>query len=201
MAPTTAERGREVRQLLVRAATELIAERGWTAVSTRILAERAGVVPGLVHYHFASLQALLNEAAVGAMRAAIDGLGSLLDQARTPDDALDLLLGSVDQYTGQDPMSLLFTETYLAATRDPALRAEVVAVITAFLGRFAQWLDGHGVDAPEQTAAVLAAAIDGVLLHRVLNPAVTAAAVAPVLRRILTPAVTGRSRTRKAGED
>src|SRR5215218_10063879 len=68
MAETAADRGREVRRRLVQAARELVPERGWAAVSTRTVAERAGVAPGLVHYHFASLQALLAEAAVGAMR-------------------------------------------------------------------------------------------------------------------------------------
>lgn len=30
--------------------------------------------------------------------------------------------GAVERYTGDDPMSLLFAEAYLAATRDEALR-------------------------------------------------------------------------------
>ena len=78
--------GDQVRQQLLRTSVELIAERGWTAVSTRILAERAGVAPGLVHYHFASLRALLTEAALGATREAVAGLGVVLAQARTPQD-------------------------------------------------------------------------------------------------------------------
>lgn len=188
MAPTAAERGREVRQRLMAAAAELIAERGWTAVSTRIVANRAGVAPGLVHYHFASLHALLTETAVATMREALGSLDALLEQAGTPAEALDLLLASLDLYTGRDSVSLLFTETYLAASRDESLRRTMVATIGEFLERFGRWLDAHGVEAPEQTAAVLAAAIDGVMLHRALNPAVTADAVAPVLRRLLTPA-------------
>lgn len=61
------------------------------------------------------------------------------EHAGSPDEALDLLRGSVDRYTGHDPMSLLFIETYLAATRDEELHRE---------------LGDHGVRAPEQTAAV-----------------------------------------------
>ncbi|MFD1052553.1 helix-turn-helix domain-containing protein, partial [Kibdelosporangium lantanae] len=37
--------GEEVRQRLLAAAVQLIPERGWSAVSTRVLAERAGVTP------------------------------------------------------------------------------------------------------------------------------------------------------------
>ncbi|MGH3929559.1 MAG: TetR/AcrR family transcriptional regulator [Pseudonocardiaceae bacterium] len=199
--PTAAERGREVRQRLVRTAGELIAERGWTAVSTRVLAQRAGVAPGLVHYHFASLQALLTEAALSVLRDLADSLGQLLASVQTPDDALDLILRSLDSYDWQDPTSLLFSETYLAATRDEGLRQAVGALIADFCQQLAQWLGEHGVAAPQDTAAVLAAALDGVMLHRALNPGLTSVTVAPVLRRILTPAVTGRRHTGKAGED
>lgn len=75
---------------------ELVAERGWSAVSTRVLAERAGVVPRAVHYHFASLQTLLREATVTAMRALIGEFGDLLDQATTPEEALDLVLQGLE---------------------------------------------------------------------------------------------------------
>ncbi|HEY4018955.1 MAG TPA: TetR/AcrR family transcriptional regulator [Pseudonocardiaceae bacterium] len=202
MAPTAAERGEQVRQQLLRTAAELIAERGWTAVSTRVLAERAGVAAGLVHYHFASLPALLREAALGGIGAAVTGLDVLLEQARTPEELLGLLLGTLDQYTGHDSMSLLFTETYLAATRDEDLRRELGTFITDFVQKFARWLEDHGVPEPRQTATVLAAALDGVLLHHSLNPDLTAALAAPVLNRILAPTTAaGRRRHRKAGED
>ena len=61
MTSPAAVRGQEVRQRLLAAAAELIPERGWSAVSTRILADRAGVTPSVVHYHFPSVQAVLTE--------------------------------------------------------------------------------------------------------------------------------------------
>jgi AcrR family transcriptional regulator len=183
MSPTAAERGREVRRKLLDAAVALIAERGWSAVSTRLVAERAGVAPGLVHYHFSSVQALLSEAAVGAMREVSGLLEPAL--AGTPEDALSALLSALDPYTGDDPTSVLFTETYLAATRDPALRAEVAEVITEFRAGLGTWFGAHGVAAPEATAAVVGAAIDGLVLQRALDPGLTADTVAPVLTRLL----------------
>ncbi|MPZ84945.1 MAG: TetR family transcriptional regulator [Actinophytocola sp.] len=182
---TAADRGREVRSRLLTAAVELIAERGWTAVSTRVLAERAGVAAGLVHYHFTSLQALLTEAAVGVMREVADSLGPLLDRAETPADALRLLMASLDGYTGSDPVSTVFSETYLAAARDPGLRDAVAGIVTDFRTRLATWLGAHGVAEPRATAAVLAAATDGILLHRALDPAMTAETVTPILNRIV----------------
>jgi AcrR family transcriptional regulator len=164
----------------------LIAERGWTAVSTRLVAERAGVAAGLVHYHFTSVQALLSEAAIGAMRAVATTLEPTLAQARTPAEAVTLLTTSLDEFTGTDPLSLLFVETYLAATRDPALRDAVAGVITEFRNHLAAWFTEHGVAAPMATAAVLGAAMDGLVMQRALDPALTGATVAPVLTRLLT---------------
>src|SRR5215471_1517003 len=95
MAPkTAAERGREVRQRLLSAAVELIPELGWNAVSTRILAQRAGLAPGLVHYHFESLQALLREASLASIGEALQGIDTILDQADTLEAGLDMLIGA-----------------------------------------------------------------------------------------------------------
>lgn len=185
MAQTAADRGREVRRRLLDAAVELIAERGWTAVSTRVVAERAEVAPGLVHYHFTSVQALLSAAALGAMRDTAAMLDPTLARARTPEEALALLASALEPYTGSDPVSVLFVETYLAANRDPELREAVIEVIAEFRSRLATWFDAHGVVAPEATAAVVGAAIDGLVMQRALDPTLTADTVTPVLTRML----------------
>jgi AcrR family transcriptional regulator len=193
MVSTAAERGQEVRRRLMVAAAELIAERGWAGVSTRLVAERAGVAAGLVHYHFASVRTLLVEAATGVMRSLTAELVALLERAGTPTEALDGMLAMLDAHTGRDPTSLLFAETYLAAARDEEVREAVGEVVEEVRGRLADWLRDRGVPAPADTAAVLTAAIDGVLLHRPLVPGLTRATVAPVLERILAPAPGGRT--------
>jgi AcrR family transcriptional regulator len=184
VAQTSAAQGHEVRLRLRRAAVQLIAERGWRAVSTRLVAERAGVTAGLVHYHFASLQALLRESAVEVMRETAGGLDALLDAAAEPGQAIILLLGALDGYSGRDEVSTVFLETYLAATRDPALHADVTAIVAGFRDRIATWLAAHGVADPAAVAAVIGAAVDGLLLHRGLDPRLTSAYVGPVLARL-----------------
>lgn len=186
MSSPAAARGEAVRQRLLAAALELLPERGWPAVSTRVLAERAGVTPSVVHYHFSSVQALLVEAVLGAMRAMTDEFTPVLEQASTPAEAVDAMVGSVEQYTGADPMSLLFIEAYLAATRDEHLRQGIAEVLDGLRVRLATWLGEHGVAEPEGTAAVLAAAVDGLLLHRALSPAPVPVAV---LRRLVVGGV------------
>jgi AcrR family transcriptional regulator len=180
-----AERGREVRDRLLAAAAGLVPQRGWSGVSTRAVAAAAGVAPGLVHYHFASVQALLREAAVGAMREVAAATMPALEAAPSAPAGVDALLGALDAYDGSDPTSLLFAEAFLAATRDDELRADLAEVIGDLRDRLATWLAGHGVTAPEETAAVLAAAVDGLLLHRALRPDPDGRAAASVLRRLV----------------
>ncbi|GII86776.1 TetR family transcriptional regulator [Sphaerisporangium siamense] len=187
MRATTADRGREVRRRLLHVAAELIAERGWTAVSTRLIAERAGVTPGVVHYHFASMRALLAEAALGVIRDLAERLGTGLDQAGTPDEALGLIAGFLRDYDGTDPTSLLFAETYLAAGRDDDLRRALGEVVGGLRRRLADRLAAQGVAAPEATAATLIALIDGIVLHRALGPGPDAADLMAVLRRLVAP--------------
>nr|WP_198151977.1 TetR family transcriptional regulator [Kibdelosporangium sp. MJ126-NF4]CEL22455.1 Transcriptional regulator, TetR family [Kibdelosporangium sp. MJ126-NF4]CTQ89311.1 Transcriptional regulator, TetR family [Kibdelosporangium sp. MJ126-NF4] len=177
MQSSMAARGRDVRQRLTTAAVELITQKGWSAVSTRMLAERAGVAPGVVHYHFPSLRALLAEAAIGAIRAAIADI-------EPGEDLIGSLLDPLDAYTGGDPVSLLFIETYLAATRDDELRSAISALLAEVTDQLTGWLADHDVPAPAQTAAVLVAAIDGLMLHRALNPS-ERTDLRPVLRRLM----------------
>jgi AcrR family transcriptional regulator len=185
MPSLAAARGEAVRQRLIAAAAELIPERGWTAVSTRVLAERAGVTPSVVHYHFASVQAVLVEGVLAAMRAVAAEFEPLLAAAGTAEDVVDALVASVDQYTGTDPMSLLFVEAYLAATRDDGLRAGIARVLADLRGVIGARLRQFGVAEPEDTAAVLAGAIDGLLLHRAVALEAAPATVAGVLRRLI----------------
>ncbi|WP_329001021.1 TetR/AcrR family transcriptional regulator [Kribbella sp. NBC_00709] len=182
----TAEQGAEVRRRLLTAAVELIPERGWSAVSTRMVAERASVSPSVVHYHFASVQALLNEAVLTSMRQVLDEAGARMERVRTSAELLDALIGSVDQYSGTDTMSVLFVEAYLASTRDARLREQLVAVLNDLRARLAAWLTDRGVPEPAATAAVLAASIDGILLHRGLGAGPATSAAADVLHRLVT---------------
>ncbi|MEU8638502.1 TetR/AcrR family transcriptional regulator [Amycolatopsis sp. NPDC048633] len=183
MTSPAAARGEAVRRRLLAAALELVPERGWPAVSTRVLAERAGVTPSVVHYHFASVQALLVEAVLEAMRGVAGEFEPMLEQARTPEEAVDAVAGAVERYTGTDPMSLLVIEASLAATRDEALRRGIAEVLDGLRTRLGGWFRDHGVPDPDATAAVLAATVDGLLLHRALSPA--PATSAAVLRRLV----------------
>ncbi|MDG4768093.1 TetR/AcrR family transcriptional regulator [Solwaraspora sp. WMMD406] len=185
MVRTAAERGRQVRARLRAAAAESIAEHGWSGVSTRGVAERAGVAPGLVHYHYSSLHALLTEAAVAAITDLAGELDALLAAAPTPEAGVRSMLAALDGHSGTDPTALLFAETYLAAARHDDLRQALSGVLAGVRERLSGWLAGHGVVDPTSTAAALVAAVDGMMLHRPLSPGPMADAVAGPLTRML----------------
>ncbi|MFV2022671.1 TetR/AcrR family transcriptional regulator [Micromonospora sp. LOL_023] len=194
MSQSAAERGRQVRVRLRVAAAELIAERGWSGVSTRGVAERAGVASGLVHYHYSSVQALLVEAATAAITDLAGELDALLTESTTPETGVRAMLAVLDGYSGTDPTSLLFAETYLAAARDDGLRHALSGILAGLRERLAGWLAGHGVVDPAGTAAVLAAVVDGMMLHRPLSPNLTSDVVAAPLTRMII-----RNATRERG--
>ena len=118
-------RGEAVRARLLDAAADLIGEIGWTAVSTRTLAERAGVGPGLVHYHFDSLQALLRRAVMDRMHQVLGEASTAMAGTEDVADALVALTAGLEEYVGDGASARLLIEAYLAATsaRSPSISA------------------------------------------------------------------------------
>jgi len=60
---SSSERGPDVRARIVRAAIELLASGGRSAVTTRAVSASAGVQPPTIYRHFGDMQGLLDEAA------------------------------------------------------------------------------------------------------------------------------------------
>ena len=181
-------RGQRTREALCRAAVALVAERGWGGVSTRLVAERAGVPAGAVHYHFASLTDLLIDATAPLLARITDEAVAALDAAPDLPSGVDWLLGAVVRYSA-DPAALrLPSEVFLAGTRHERLGGEFAALLARFRASLAGWLTrcGRGAEAGA-VATLLAAALDGLLLHRAVDPAVEPRALIGVLRRLVAP--------------
>lgn len=189
--PPAALRGQETRQRLLAAAVELVQETGWGAVSTRAIAQRAGVRPGVVHYHFPSVTDLLVDATVPALTGMVDEVVTLLEAAEDVPAGIDALLGTAagyaDDYAADEPASRLTAEAFLAATRVPRLRAALAETLTQARARLADWLRARGYQGDaEAVATVLAAALDGLILHRAVDPATDLAAAARALRALVS---------------
>ncbi|WP_375128586.1 TetR/AcrR family transcriptional regulator [Nonomuraea sp. GTA35] len=183
MAHLSAERGKATRQRLLDAAVALVPEVGWGGVTTRLVAERAGVAPGVVHYHFASVTDLLVAAGLGFTSGLLDLLATELTARQDVGEAVDWLLGELSRYSGTDPASLLVVEMFLAATRLPELREGLGEQVGRFRATVASWLVERGYRGdPAAAAAMLAASVDGIMLHRALDPGLDPAALGGLLR-------------------
>jgi TetR/AcrR family transcriptional regulator, regulator of biofilm formation and stress response len=186
--PTAAQRGVQTRAELMAAAVAVVAERGWGAVTTRMVAERAGLLPGLVHYHFTSVNDLLIDATLHAASEeaarVLDGLAG--DSASA---GIDRLIDAVSSYDVDEPADNpaigVFSEMLLAATRYERLRSGLAEILGDYRSALREWLANQGgaID-PEATAAVMFAALDGLVLHRVIDPRVRSLAIGPALRRL-----------------
>ncbi|MEE1942555.1 TetR/AcrR family transcriptional regulator [Streptomyces sp. TRM 70361] len=185
MTPTAAERGQETRTRLLDAAARLIVEEGWGAVTTRKVADRAGLRPGLVHYHFHTVTDLLIDASLESARREVRGA---LEAVRSTGAAagLDLLLEAVAEYSPEDPGTILFTEMLLAARRHERLRAGMAELLREWRTAVADWLRAAGrCPDPEATAVLLGAALDSLVLHRMIDPELVAVPVSGPLRRLV----------------
>lgn len=187
MAASAFQRGETTRERLVVAAIQLIPELGWGAVTTRKVAACAGVRPGVVHYHFASVSDLLIEAAVQFSCDALAEPMATLEAAPDVASGLDRLLATLESYADDDRAALLLTESFLAATRHERLRVRLSELLTGFRADVAAWLRRHGTDADADAIAVLlAATLDGLFLHRAVDPALRTEDLRAPLRRLVT---------------
>ncbi|WP_026197082.1 TetR/AcrR family transcriptional regulator [Sciscionella marina] len=186
MPDATAGRGRATRERLLTAAVELVGELGWSGVTTRLVAERAGVNPGLVHYHFSSVAELLSQACGGYVRRLLDETAAALTAHDDIEAGMHWLLDELCRYSGHNSASLPLVEAFLAAGRDPLLRTELAAVLADFRGCVGDWLRAHGKhDQAEPIAALLGAALDGLALHGSVDPDFDIRSVAGPLCRLM----------------
>ncbi len=181
----------QTRQRLLEAAGQLIAELGWGRVTTRAVAERAGLPHGAVSYHFSGKQELLGEAAVLVFERAfplaeLEALGSLqealalMERWMAEAESGDLLVAEVGM------------EAILESSRDPVLRGRVEAMLRSYRAVLAELARRDAVEgtsfsgaSPQAIATLVAAALDGLFLHARLDPQLDSPAAVAALRALL----------------
>lgn len=161
---------RRTRDALLAATATAIARNGWSAITTRQVAALAGVNPALVHYHFGSMDELRHEAALKAMAEEIEGpMGALLADVPLP-DAIAACVDSVARIDTESDRFALLYEVLLEGGRDPQMRAVLAQAYDEFRAALAGRVRQAGGRDPEGAAVVITAALDGVLLHRLVKP-------------------------------
>ncbi|TYB41430.1 TetR/AcrR family transcriptional regulator [Actinomadura chibensis] len=195
--------GEEVptRVRLLEAAVAVMSEGGWSAVTSRAVAERARANNALVHYYFGSVDALRRAAVTHAVEMELEGPVTAILQA---EDALDgvsaAIRGLVDRGTGTAGQRVM-AEALLHGLRDPGLRADSARQIRTFrellAARLTENRDAGRLRAdadPEGLAVLLAALMDGLLLHVLLDEGTDAAGAADGLLGLLRTATAPQDR-------
>ncbi len=183
---------RPTREKLMGAAAELIAEVGWGRVTTRSVAERAGVPHGAVSYHFHGKQELLIEACLFAFSEALSP--EAFSSLASVDDLITLVGQEVESAAGTtSALSGLMFEAMREAGRDEALRERLRDLMREYralvvdLVRAEQERGALPADAsPVGLATFFSALGDGLLLHVLLDRDLDVTDVTGALRALLT---------------
>ncbi len=184
--------GDVTRRRLLEAAASLVAERGWGAVKTRAVAERAGVNQALVHYHYANMDSLLREAVLWRLRPAIQALADELLDDRPFPEGIVRTMHLLDRFEPGSEDGVLMAEALLRASRDERMAAalgDVAGSWTAMLEPRIVTAQRRGVVRgdldPAALARLLAAVLDGLLIQRMAGPGIDTAVVAGTITQLL----------------
>ena len=167
---TRERRRQQTRDVLIAAAAEVFAERGFEGTSLEEVAERAGFTRGAIYKNFAGKEELffavierLNEHVIDAFRAVEPTSGNVKDWDFSR--LAEMWRASVDVY---DELFSIGVEFQLYVLRNPAARERAVGhrrktrvLVTEFIAEFAT-RSGVTLRLPASTlAAIILAAADG----------------------------------------
>lgn len=161
-------RGRRRREQLVEAGLALLHEAGWASLTTRAIAERSGANAGLVHYYWDGLSGLKAEVARAAVARAFEPAVDLLTSSPSWQEGMAAVVRAGGHLRPEDTRS--GAELMAAALHEPAVAEVVREALTDTRARLSGWLTSAGVEDPLGTATLVVAALDGLLLHRLVDP-------------------------------
>lgn len=115
------------------AAQDLAREQGLSAVTSRTLAKRVGVAPGLVSHYCPNMDALVADTFAAIVAGELEDVGRMVEQAAGPAARLGALLGTSLDRTRQD-VTLVWVEAWALGLRNEVLAASVRAQMDAWQG-------------------------------------------------------------------
>lgn len=174
--PAHNARGRVTREEILRAALQVIGERGITATTHRAVALAAGVPIGAPSYYFGSIDGLLHEA---LLLFTLEEVARLHEVARVierreaiSDEEVAALFSRAvaETHVGEATTVLAQFQLYLEAPRRPAVRAAAAECLAAYRELAAAALRATGRRRAEETAGRFVALCDGLGLHQLADP-------------------------------
>ena len=186
-------KGHQRRKSIITAASELLLEKGFSAVSHRTVADRAAIPLAATTYYFSSLEDLMGEALRELARgwtaqanAAVEALPARLDSTQEVVKAiLSIMVLCPTDRTATDSASLLvFYERYLESARHPHLR-DAVRTFNAQLDELImQILTRADLPPGLKSARLVLAVADGALLRAVAEGAAVKT-VGPTIHQVV----------------
>ncbi|MEU7894031.1 TetR family transcriptional regulator C-terminal domain-containing protein [Nonomuraea sp. NPDC049152] len=168
------DRGEQRRERLIEAGLALLSESGWPAVTTRAVAERADTNLGLIHYHFGGLKELHVAIARRAGEMVIEPLLAQLLATTDERAGVESLRSLLPVAAGDDHITRLSVELVAGALRTPEIGEVLRDQLRVARGRIAEWLRAlHPQWPPSRclgAATLITALLDGLVLHRLLDP-------------------------------
>lgn len=162
-------RGLARRDALLRAAVEIVAERGVGGATHRAIAERAQVPPSTTTYFFASIDELILEALRHFTTLRVEQLNTLGDVLKEQGSDAAQIARTFAEILCAAPMQheIAQFEAYLDASRREADERHTVAgVLEAFEGVAVHALEAVGTPNPELVAPLFVSLADGYGLRR-----------------------------------
>ena len=167
-----AQRKEMTRELLLDAAIDVFAEKGYHGASLDDVAEAAGFTKGAVYSNFARksdlFRALLERESVRAEKTRVQTVETV------PLELLPNVAGELLREPETDPQGqTVLVEFWLAAVRDPDLRAPLAASRERLAVAFEAKLDASGVHtglSGTELAAIFEALVTGLTMDRLLQP-------------------------------
>ncbi|HEY5988243.1 MAG TPA: helix-turn-helix domain-containing protein [Streptosporangiaceae bacterium] len=188
-------RGSDSRGQLLEAAVAVIAEDGWAAATSRVVADRAGVNNAMVHYHFGSIDALRRAAVWHAIEAELAGPMAAMMEAGDLLDGITDVVGRLAAEGAGTPGNRVLAEALVQSLRDDEIREGLAQALHALRemltsGFIQEQQAGRlrGDADPAALAVVIAALIDGLLLHVFADPALDVRSPTEALAGLLRPA-------------
>lgn len=171
--PLDAADGRRLQ--ILRAATDVICERGFDDTRIAQIAERAGVSGGTIIYHFQTLDHLLVQALKHAEAAFYSAAEQIVTNEGTPRDRLRSLVEWVLSPADHDNRQLaaLWIDTWSQATRHAEVAATRAAQDERWRSLIAGVAAGPGIAARdlERFALGFGALLDGLIIQVALEDA------------------------------
>lgn len=167
---------------IVSAASTIALDDGLNSLTLRRVAATLGVVPGLVHHYFPSVDDLVAAAFAQAATEELEEVFTAIRGCVTPLARLRLLINLLVS-EDRDQISLLWLDAWQGGRHRPTLREEVIQQMLAWQHRLAR-LIAEGVEAgalnvqdPNVAAMRILAIIDGLSVQAAVRASIDYATV------------------------